>query len=181
MIEWFRNWYFVYVCDIFIIQYVGWIVDTLHSTLCHFFVWYIIFISIGVSSRDIIWWLPKSQWCNHEKYWWLYLVNSEAPMISPYNTNQERTARIFHATSSFSCTQDTQLLRNDCSSEPVHMFNLTVKCQGRLNVSVIRTTIYTSNGSWRQGIKGEMTCTVYVALVWNIIYWIMMIITLFTE
>ena len=29
----------------------------------------------------------------------------------------------------------------------------------------------TSNGSWRQGIKGEMTCTVYVALVWNIIYW----------
>ena len=39
----------------------------------------------------------------------------------------------------------------------------------------------TSNGSWRQGIKGEMTCTVYVALVWNIIYWIMMIITLFTE
>ena len=40
---------------------------------------------------------------------------------------------------------------------------------------------YTSNGSWRQGIKGEMTCTVYVALVWNIIYWIMMIITLFTE
>ena len=43
------------------------------------------------------------------------------------------------------------------------------------------TTITTSNGSWRQGIKGEMTCTVYVALVWNIIYWIMMIITLFTE
>ena len=41
--------------------------------------------------------------------------------------------------------------------------------------------IHTSNGSWRQGIKGEMTCTVYVALVWNIIYWIMMIITLFTE
>ena len=39
----------------------------------------------------------------------------------------------------------------------------------------------TSNGSWRQGIKGEMTCTVYVALVWNIIYWIMMIIPLFTE
>ena len=39
----------------------------------------------------------------------------------------------------------------------------------------------TSNGSWRQGIKGEMTCTVYVALVWNIIYWIMMIIILFTE
>ena len=34
----------------------------------------------------------------------------------------------------------------------------------------------TSNGSWRQGIKGEMTCTVYVALVWNIIYWIIMII-----
>ena len=43
----------------------------------------------------------------------------------------------------------------------------------------------TSNGSWRQGIKGEMTCTVYVALVWNNnnnddddddIYWIMMII-----
>ena len=30
--------------------------------------------------------------------------------------------------------------------------------------------IYTSNGSWRQGIKGEMTCTGYVALVWNIIY-----------
>ena len=25
---------------------------------------------------------------------------------------------------------------------------------------------YTSNGSWRQGIKGGMTCTVYVALVW---------------
>ena len=24
----------------------------------------------------------------------------------------------------------------------------------------------TSNGSWRQGIKGEMTCTGYVALVW---------------
>ena len=39
----------------------------------------------------------------------------------------------------------------------------------------------TSNGSWRQGIKGEMTCTVYVAFVWNIIYWIMMIIKLFTE
>ena len=39
----------------------------------------------------------------------------------------------------------------------------------------------TSNGSWRQGIKGEMTCTVYVAFVWNIIYLIMMIITLFTE
>ena len=29
----------------------------------------------------------------------------------------------------------------------------------------------TSYGSWRQGIKGEMTCTVYVALVWDIIYW----------
>ena len=42
-------------------------------------------------------------------------------------------------------------------------------------------TSFTSNGSWRKGIKGEMTCTVYVALVWNIIYWIMMIITLFTE
>ena len=28
----------------------------------------------------------------------------------------------------------------------------------------------TSNGSWRQGIKGEMTCTVYVELVWDIIY-----------
>ena len=40
---------------------------------------------------------------------------------------------------------------------------------------------HTSNGSWRQGIKGEMTCTVYVALVWNIISWIMMLITLFTE
>ena len=24
-------------------------------------------------------------------------------------------------------------------------------------------SIYTSKGSWRQGIKGEMTCTVYVA------------------
>ena len=35
-------------------------------------------------------------------------------------------------------------------------------------------TVVTSNGSWRQGIKGEMTCTVYVALVWNIIYWIIM-------
>ena len=33
---------------------------------------------------------------------------------------------------------------------------------------------HTSNGSWRQGIKGEMTCTVYVVLVWNITYWIMM-------
>ena len=41
--------------------------------------------------------------------------------------------------------------------------------------------VATSKGSWRQGIKGEMTCTVYVAVVWNIIYWIMMIITLFTE
>ena len=39
------------------------------------------------------------------------------------------------------------------------------------------TTNYTSNGSWRQGIKGEMTCTVYVALVWDIIYW-MIIITI---
>ena len=29
---------------------------------------------------------------------------------------------------------------------------------------------------WRQGIKGEMTCTGYVALVWNIIYRIMTII-----
>ena len=38
------------------------------------------------------------------------------------------------------------------------------------------TYIHTSNGSWRQGIKGEMTCTVYVALVWNFIYWIMMTI-----
>ena len=28
----------------------------------------------------------------------------------------------------------------------------------------------------RQGIKGEMTCTVDVALVWNITYWIMMLI-----
>ena len=45
----------------------------------------------------------------------------------------------------------------------------------------LEDTYETSNGSWRQGIKGEMTCTVYVALVWNIIYWIMMIITLFTE
>ena len=43
------------------------------------------------------------------------------------------------------------------------------------------TTGSTSNGSWCQGIKGEMTCTVYVALVWNIIYWIMMLIILFTE
>ena len=34
----------------------------------------------------------------------------------------------------------------------------------------------TSNGSWRQGIKGEMTCTGYVALVWNIIYRIMTIV-----
>ena len=33
----------------------------------------------------------------------------------------------------------------------------------------------TGNGSWRQGIKGEMTCTVYVALVWIIIYWIIII------
>ena len=36
-------------------------------------------------------------------------------------------------------------------------------------------TEQTSNGSWRQGIKGEMTCTVYVALVWNIIYWMIII------
>ena len=49
------------------------------------------------------------------------------------------------------------------------------------NRAVSNNNILTSNGSWRQGIKGEMTCTVYVALVWNIIYWIMMIITLFTE
>ena len=33
----------------------------------------------------------------------------------------------------------------------------------------------TSNGSCRQGINVEMTCTVYVALIWNIICWIMMI------
>ena len=51
-----------------------------------------------------------------------------------------------------------------------------------LNLVVIYVLMVdTSNGSWRQGIKGEMTCTVYVAFVWNIIYWIMMIITLFTE
>ena len=43
-----------------------------------------------------------------------------------------------------------------------------------------RGTHPTSNGSWRQGIKGEMTCTVYVALVWNIIYWIIMIIIIIT-
>ena len=30
---------------------------------------------------------------------------------------------------------------------------------------VISPHMATSNGSWRQGIKGEMTCTVYVALV----------------
>ena len=35
----------------------------------------------------------------------------------------------------------------------------------------IPSQILTSNGSWRQGIKGEMTCIVYVALVWDIIYW----------
>ena len=39
---------------------------------------------------------------------------------------------------------------------------------------------HTSNGSWRQGIKGEMTCTVYVALVWNIIYWIIIIMIIIT-
>ena len=33
----------------------------------------------------------------------------------------------------------------------------------------------TSTGSCRQGINVEMTCTVYVALIWNIICWIMMI------
>ena len=32
---------------------------------------------------------------------------------------------------------------------------------------IINSQSITSNGSWRQGIKGEMTCTVYVALVWN--------------
>ena len=52
---------------------------------------------------------------------------------------------------------------------------------GDHRVAIDGLNIQTSNGSWRQGIKGEMTCTVYVALVWNIIYWIMMIITLFTE
>ena len=36
-----------------------------------------------------------------------------------------------------------------------------------------------SNGSWRQGIKGEMPCTVYVALVWNIIYLIYIWMPLF--
>ena len=36
----------------------------------------------------------------------------------------------------------------------------------------------TSNSSWRQGIKGEMTCTGYVALVWNIIYRTMTIIVI---
>ena len=40
----------------------------------------------------------------------------------------------------------------------------------------VHCTAYTSNGSWRQDFKGEMTCTVYVALVWNITYWMMMII-----
>ena len=40
---------------------------------------------------------------------------------------------------------------------------------------ILQVIWQTSNGSWRQGIKGEMTCTVYVALVWNIIYWIIMI------
>ena len=39
-------------------------------------------------------------------------------------------------------------------------------------------TYKTSNGSWRQGIKGEMTRTGYVALVWNIIYRIMTIIVI---
>ena len=39
-------------------------------------------------------------------------------------------------------------------------------------LSTGKSTTPTSNGSWRQGIKGEMTCTVYVALVWNnIIKW----------
>ena len=33
--------------------------------------------------------------------------------------------------------------------------------------------------TWRQGIKREMTCTVYVALVWNIIYWICIWMPLF--
>ena len=42
------------------------------------------------------------------------------------------------------------------------------------DIKRLRYMNQTSNGSWRQGIKGEMTCTVYVALVWNITYWIMM-------
>ena len=57
---------------------------------------------------------------------------------------------------------------------------IAIMNSSRMPVDCVSSS-HTSNGSWRQGIKGEMTCTVYVALVWNIIYWIMMIITLFTE
>ena len=35
-----------------------------------------------------------------------------------------------------------------------------------------QTIVKTSNGSWRQGIKGEMSCTIYVALLCNINCWI---------
>ena len=47
-----------------------------------------------------------------------------------------------------------------------------------LHICITRSQWVTSNGSWRQGIKGEMTCTGYVALVWNIIYRIMTIIVI---
>ena len=39
--------------------------------------------------------------------------------------------------------------------------DVVVKC-----LRIVASKKQTSNGSWRQGIKGEMTCTVYVALVW---------------
>ena len=50
--------------------------------------------------------------------------------------------------------------------------SLSARCRASRSVKQSKP----SNGSWRQGIKGEMTCTVYVALVWDIIYWIIIII-----
>ena len=52
---------------------------------------------------------------------------------------------------------------------------IVTSCLEQLN---LLTKASTSNGSWRQGIKGEMTCTGYVVLVWNIIYRIMTIIVI---
>ena len=107
-----------------------------------------------------------------------YILNS--PIVLMFCTGQGSDTSVFAA----KLRQDWTIERNVMDERRFARFEFNVSF-GR--ISHIAQHLWapsqypTSNGSWRQGIKGEMTCTVYVALVWNIIYWIMMIITLFTE
>ena len=136
--------------------------------------------------RQIYWILSMISWSYHTRKW-LHPNNVRYSLESPGSVlythqilNQTTHYQMLH--NAFRCIifvrLEWVLIQPNCLSTlgALEAVKMTALCITGDDLAVIQqqSLTVTSNGSWRQGIKGEMTCTVYVALVWNITCWIMM-------